>query len=79
MAQLAADAVKAGIDFSVDDNTAANAGTQSDHDHIADALGSACDGFSVSRHIGVVFQINRLVNPLFYISKGVFSNCKLQE
>ena len=67
MSEFSADAIKTRVDFSVDDDSAADAGAQRNHNYIADAFGRTGDGFAVSRYVGVVFQVNRLVNPILYI------------
>ena len=54
MSDLAAAAVGAGDHLSIHDDTAADAGTQGDHDHIFVTLAAALPHLAEGSHIGVV-------------------------
>ena len=66
MSKFSALIVKTGIDFPIDNNTAADSGSERDHNCGIKPLRRAGLQFAVSRRIGVVFDVNRLIDTFSY-------------
>ncbi|MNE38345.1 hypothetical protein D3C80_1322410 [compost metagenome] len=65
MAKLSGQAGEALVYFTVDDNAAANAGSQRIADTIFNAASSTAPGFAQRSHIGVIVYFDRLVKASF--------------
>ena len=59
MADLAADALHTGPDLFIEDNTAADARSQGDHDHIFIAAAASLPQLTQGSHIGIIGALYR--------------------